>query len=63
MDILQEAADVVNSQPLYKHGTGMGAWLFLTRKKMELRKNHTAEETERIIREEDGYEPDWSPEG
>lgn len=61
MDILKEAEAIVN-RPYHIHGEGMDAWFYLTRKKMELRKTHTAEETERIIQEEDGYEPGWLPE-
>jgi len=62
MDILKHVANIVNDPPEHKHGEGMDAWMYLTRKKMELRKTHTAEETERIIWEEDGYAPDWCPE-
>ncbi len=63
MDILQEAADVVNSQPLYKHGTGMGAWLYLTGKKAHLlEQGLTADEVALVILKEDGYPDDWSPE-
>lgn len=61
-DVLDQAADIVNDQPTYSRGTGMDAWLYLTRKRAHyLEQGMSRDAVDKLIADEDGYPSTWSP--